>query len=88
MLARLAEGPAIVTELAAPFDMSLAAVSKHLRVLGRTRLVEQTVEGRIHRYSLAPKPLQKVDRWLTHYRSFWENTLDSLARYVEQNDND
>ncbi len=88
LLARLAEGPAMVTELAEPFAMSLPAVSKHLKVLERARLVVRAVDGRVHRCSLAAEPLQEVERWLDHYRSFWEDRLHALARYVERDADD
>lgn len=84
LLARLAKGPVMVTELARPFAMSLPGVAKHIRVLERARLVSRTVDGRIHRCSLAPEPLEEAESWLSHYRSFWTGTLDSLARYVEK----
>jgi DNA-binding transcriptional ArsR family regulator len=84
LLARLARGPAMVTELARPFHMSLPAVSKHLKVLERAHLVARIVEGRVHRCSLAAEPLKEVEHWLDHYRAFWAGTLDSLARYVER----
>src|SRR5262249_47760068 len=83
LLARLAEHSAMVTELAAPFDISLPAVSRHIRVLEHARLVERTVEGRVHLCSLQPKPLKAVEAWLRHYRHFWTGTLDALASYVE-----
>jgi len=83
LLARLAERSAMVTELAAPFDMSLPAVSRHIRVLEHARLVERAVDGRMHLCSLQPEPLKAVEAWLRHYRHFWTGTLDALARYVE-----
>ena len=83
LLERLTYGPAMVTELARPFEMSLPAVSKHLRVLERAKLVTRTVEGRVHRCALAPEPLQEAEQWLNHYRSFWMTALDGLSRYVE-----
>jgi DNA-binding transcriptional ArsR family regulator len=83
LLARLARGPAQVTELARPFALSLPTVSKHIRVLERARLVRRAVDGRVHRCSLGPAPLQDVERWLAHYRGFWRETLDALARYAE-----
>ena len=83
LLARLAHGPAMVTELAEPFRMSLPAVSRHIRVLEKARLVARSVEGRVHRCSLRAEPLQGAQQWLNHYRHFWEGTLDSLASYVE-----
>ena len=84
LLARLAEGTSRVTDLADPFDMSLAAVSKHLKVLERAGLVARTVDGRVHRCSLDAAALRDADAWLEHYRDFWEGTLDALADYVEE----
>jgi DNA-binding transcriptional ArsR family regulator len=86
LLARLAAGPAMISELAAPFAMSFVAVSKHVRVLERARLVERTVTGRVHRCRLDAAPLEAAERWLDEYRSFWESALDALADYVESND--
>ena len=83
LLASLAEKSAMVTELAEPFAMSLPAVSRHIRVLERARLVVRTVDGRVHHCSLDLEPLKTVEAWLRHYRSFWEGNLDALARYVE-----
>lgn len=84
LLARLAKGPVMITELARPFSMSLPGVAKHIRVLERARLVSRAVDGRVHRCSFAPEPLQEAQRWLDHYRSFWTDTLDGLARYAEK----
>jgi len=83
LLARLAEHSAMVTELAAPFDMSLPAVSRHIRVLEHARLVQREVDGRVHVCTLQAEPLKAVEAWLRHYRHFWTGTLDALARYVE-----
>ena len=83
LLARLAHGPAMVTELAEPFRMSLPAVSRHIRVLEKARLVARSVDGRVHRCSLRAEPLRGAQQWLNRYRHFWEGTLDSLASYVE-----
>jgi DNA-binding transcriptional ArsR family regulator len=83
LLARLAHGPAMITELAAPFRLSLPAVSRHIRVLERARLVKRTVDGRVHRCALRAEPLQQAEQWILHYRRFWEGALDSLARYAE-----
>lgn len=83
LLARLAQGPAKVTELAEPFAMSLPAVSKHLKVLERAELVARSVDGRVHRCSLRPETLETVSDWLEFYRVFWQDNLDALARYVE-----
>jgi DNA-binding transcriptional ArsR family regulator len=83
VLARLAQTPAMITELAAPFEMSLPAVSRHIRVLEDAGLVTRSVDGRVHRCSLNAAPLGSVAGWLSHYRRFWEGNLASLARYVE-----
>jgi DNA-binding transcriptional ArsR family regulator len=84
LLARLARKPSKITELAAPFDMSLPAVSRHIRVLEKACLLRRTVDGRVHRCSLRAGPLQEADAWMQEYRPFWEGALDALARYVEQ----
>ena len=83
LLERLARGPMRVTDLAAPFDMSLPAVSKHLRVLEQAGLIVRAIDGRVHTCSLRAIPLGKIEKWIEKTRDFWEGTLDSLARYVE-----
>jgi len=83
LLARLADKPAMVTELAQPFAMSLPAVSRHIRVLEKAGLVARAIDGRVHHCSLSATPLKNIEKWLSQYRRFWEGTLDSLARYVE-----
>ncbi|NZA27368.1 winged helix-turn-helix transcriptional regulator [Luteimonas sp. SJ-92] len=79
MLQRLAEGEASVGELALPFDMSLAAASKHIQVLERAGLVRRTVEGRTHRVRIDAHPLHAGAEWLRHYERFWNQRLDALA---------
>ena len=83
MLSRLAVGPAIVSELAQPFSMSLPAVGKHLKVLERAGLVRREVDGRIHNCSLSPLPLHEAERWLDQYRQFWEGTLAALSDHFD-----
>jgi DNA-binding transcriptional ArsR family regulator len=83
LLRRLADGPAKVTELAAPFAMTRIAVAKHLRVLEQAQLVSRTIDGRIHWCEVDPGPLGEVDRWLLDYRGFWSRNLEALARYAE-----
>jgi DNA-binding transcriptional ArsR family regulator len=73
----------MVTELARPFAMSLPAVSRHIRVLERARLVTRQVNGKSHRCTLRAAALRDAEQWLGDYRSFWESTLESLACYVE-----
>jgi len=84
LLARLMEQSAMVTELAQPFAMSLPAVSRHIRVLESAGLIRRAIDGRVHHCSLSAEPLKNIEAWLRHYRRFWENTLDSLAHYVEE----
>lgn len=86
LLASLADKPAMITELAEPFDMSLPAVSRHIRVLERAHLVVRNVDGRVHHCSLDLAPLKTVEAWLHHYRRFWEGKLEALARYVESDE--
>jgi DNA-binding transcriptional ArsR family regulator len=82
ILARLALGDATVGDIAAPYDMSLNATSKHLRVLENAGLVTRRVEGRVHRISLNPEPLRTASEWLEIYRAFWENRLDALEQFL------
>lgn len=86
IVARLARGEASVTEVAQPFDMSLPAVSKHLRVLERAGLLKRTREGRTHRLRLQAEPLKEAVDWITTHRAFWERQLDALADYLDQLD--
>lgn len=83
MLSRLGRGPARVTELAEPFDISLPAISRHLRVLERAELIKRTIDGRVHHCSLEPHTLDDAQRWLDERRRLWEESLDALADYVE-----
>jgi DNA-binding transcriptional ArsR family regulator len=84
LLARLASGPASITELAEPFAMTLPAVSKHLRVLERAGLLLRDRDGAYRRCRLDARPLEGAATFLARYRPFWESTLDELARYVER----
>ena len=84
ILARLARGEAMVTELAAPFEMSLPAVTKHLKVLQRAGLVVQGREKQWRPCRLEARPLQEAEAWLEQYRQFWEQRLDRLDDYLRQ----
>jgi len=84
ILARLAQqGETSVSDLAAPYQMSLPAVSKHLRVLEHAGLLSRQKDGRVHRCRLRAEPMKDAAAWIEHYRKFWEAQLDSLARYLE-----
>jgi DNA-binding transcriptional ArsR family regulator len=78
VLEHLRRGEARVTEVADPFDISLAAVSKHIRVLEDAGLVRRTVQGREHHLALNPLPLMPAGRWIDSYRAYWEGRLDAL----------
>src|SRR5215210_880948 len=82
ILARLGAGEASVTELAAPFEMSLPAISKHLKVLQRAGLITQGREAQWRPCRLAPAPLKDVADWVEQYRRSWEERLDRLDHYL------
>jgi DNA-binding transcriptional ArsR family regulator len=84
ILARLARGESAVTELAKPFDMSLPAISKHLKVLERAGLIARGREAQWRPCRIQPKALKGVDDWLEGYRRFWEERLDRLEDYLRE----
>jgi DNA-binding transcriptional ArsR family regulator len=83
IVARLADGERSVSDLAEPFDISLPAVTKHLRVLEHAGLLHHRKRGRVRYCRLAPAPLRSADDWLARYRVFWEARLDGLAAHFE-----
>ncbi len=84
MLRALADGERTVGGLAAPFEISLAAASKHVRALERAGLVRRAVAGRTHRLRLAPGPLASAHQWLGFYERFWSGRLDVLERLLRE----
>ena len=84
ILARLASGEATAGELAAPFEMSLPAVSKHLKVLEGAGLLIRRRDGRIHRCRLNPAPMKQAVDWIEAHRRFWETRFDSLTQYLDE----
>jgi DNA-binding transcriptional ArsR family regulator len=86
ILEGLMDGCAPVGRLAQPFKVSAPAVSRHLRVLERAGLVHRTLRGRIHEMELAAGPLREAADWLDTYRRHWEESLDSLARFLESDE--
>jgi DNA-binding transcriptional ArsR family regulator len=78
---RLARGPARVTDVAAPFEMSLAAVSKHVKVLEEAGLIRRSRQGREHSLALDAAPLRRVARWTHRYERFWSERLDRLESF-------
>ena len=83
ILARLATGEASVTELAEPFEMSLPAISKHLKVLEHAGLITRSREAQWRPCRLHADPLKGAADWLDHYRIFWEQSLDRLESYLK-----
>ena len=84
ILARLASGECSVTELAEPFEISMPAVSKHLRVLERAGLVARWREAQRRPCRIEAGPLKEVADWTEHYRHIWEDRLDRLGKYLQQ----
>jgi DNA-binding transcriptional ArsR family regulator len=84
ILARLASGETSVSELAEPFEMSMPAISKHLKVLQRAGLIERGREAQWRPCRLAAGPLKDVSDWLDHYRRFWEESFDRLEEYLRE----
>jgi DNA-binding transcriptional ArsR family regulator len=84
IVARLAQGEATVSQLAEPFDMSIPAVSKHLKVLERAGLVEKGREAQFRPRRLKPEPLRDLAGWLESYRQFWDAKFDSLDAYLKE----
>ena len=84
ILARLAQGESSVTELGAPFDMSLPAVSKHLKVLERAGLISRGRDAQWRPCRIEPRALKDVDAWLDRYRRLWDERLDRLDDYLRE----
>lgn len=84
ILARLAHGEATVNEIAAPYDMTLAAVSKHLKVLEKAGLITRGREAQWRPCRLEAAPLRDVADWVESYRRFWEQSLDRLEDYLAE----
>ena len=86
IIARLARGRTRVTDLALPFDMSLNAVSKHLKVLERSGLIRRERLGREHYLHLRGAPLREVARWTSQYERFWNERLDALDEFLNSSE--
>ena len=84
ILARLSKREATVTELAEPYDMSLPAISKHLKVLEKAGLISRGREAQWRPCRLEAKPLQEVAAWMEHYRRFWEENFNRLEDYLHE----
>ena len=86
MLQQLANSAQTVSQLAQPFDMSLAAASKHIKVLEGAGLLRRNIQGRTHICYLEPGPLASAHKWLGFYEQFWNNRLDVLEQLLLQED--
>lgn len=86
MLRSLSRQPCSVGELAAPFEMSLAAASKHIKVLERAGLVQREVQGRTHLCRLDARPMHGGMEWMRHYERFWNERLDALDALLQAED--
>ena len=84
ILARLAAGQCSVTELAEPFDMSMPAISKHLKVLEKAGLIARGREAQWRPCTLDARPLEEVAAWIESYRRFWDESLDRLDAYLRE----
>jgi DNA-binding transcriptional ArsR family regulator len=85
ILARLASGEATVAELARPFKVSAPAISKHMRILEEAGLLSRKKEGREYRCRLEQKRMKLAEGWIEHHRTFWNERLDALERYLKEN---
>lgn len=88
ILTRLTEEPATVGELAEPFEMSLPAVSKHLKVLERAGLLEREVVGRVHHCHAVLEPLREAGEWIAQREAFWDQSLESLRSFLDESPKD
>lgn len=84
MIQRLARGEYSVTELAQPFDMSLPAISKHVRILEEAGILVRRKTGRTYHCRLQPQPLEEATQWVEQHRMFWEKQLGSLAAFLAE----
>jgi len=84
ILARLSKGERSVSELAQPFEMTLPAISKHLKVLEKAGLIQRSREAQWRPCKLNPKPLREAAHWVEQYREFWEQSLDRLEAYLAE----
>jgi DNA-binding transcriptional ArsR family regulator len=82
ILKRLARGPVPMGELAGRFDVSWPAVTKHVKVLERAKLIRREQDGRIHRMHLQAKPMRQARAWIDDYRKFWDARFDALDRFL------
>ena len=83
ILARLAQGSTTIGELAAPFEISKPAISKHMKILERAGLIDRRIAGRMHECTLTTAGLKTAEDWLNFHRTFWESRFDALTELLE-----
>lgn len=83
ILERISEQNLTITQIAKPYHMSLPAVSKHLKVLERAKLIQRKKTGREYTFTINSKPLKDASRYLSYYRQFWNTQFDSLQKYLK-----
>ena len=84
MLSMLARRERTAGDLGEPFRISQPAASKHIRILRRAGLVSRQIQGRTHRFTFQAKPLEEAEKWIAQHRKFWESSLESLGRMLEE----
>ncbi len=84
ILARLAQGSTTIGELAAPFEISKPAISKHMKILESAGLIERTITGRQHQCTLTTSGLKTAEDWLNFHREFWESRFDALSDLLQK----
>ncbi len=84
ILASLTTGQKTVSDLAEPFDMTMPAITKHLKVLEKAKLIERSREAQYRPCRLQPEPLKDIDEWISEYRKFWEESFERLEEYLQQ----
>ncbi len=84
ILASLTTGEKTVSDLAEPFDMTMPAITKHLKVLEKAKLIERSKQAQYRPCHLNPEPLKDIDKWMEQYRKFWEASFDRLDDYLQQ----
>lgn len=84
ILASLTTGEKTVSDLAEPFDMTMPAITKHLKVLEKARLIERSQKAQYRPCKLHPEPLKDIDKWMEQYRVFFEGSFDRLDDYLKQ----
>ena len=87
ILRMVAEKECTVSEMAEPFNVSLNAISKHIKVLEKAGLIDRTVDGRIHRCKMDARPLNQATDVIAYYRKFWEDRFDQIEKYLKQEEN-